>query len=108
MKRGLLNAQYPAAGVYGQVVNGLFMRTTMTTSSHAQGSRFFVRKARIQDDGQQIAEISISHDDDYAVAVFYPASSHQPERWYLNSKYQPLTGPDHNVSIRLQVICGVK
>ena len=41
----------------------------MTTSSHAQGSRFFVRKARIKDDEQQIAEISISHDDDYAVAV---------------------------------------
>lgn len=69
MKRGLFEAQYPTAGTLGQVVNGLFIRTTAVTSRHDMDSKFFLRKARIKDDDQQAAEISISHDGDYAVAV---------------------------------------
>ena len=69
MKRGLFEAQYPTAGTLGQVVNGRFIRTTALTSRHNMDSKFFLRKARIKDDDQQAAEISISHDGDYAVAV---------------------------------------
>ncbi|KAL8890434.1 MAG: hypothetical protein Q9205_001235 [Flavoplaca limonia] len=69
MKRGLFEAQYPTAGTLGQVVNGRFIRTTALTSRHDMDSKFFLRKARIKDDDQQAAEISISHDGDYAVAV---------------------------------------
>ncbi|KAL8754244.1 MAG: hypothetical protein Q9199_004488 [Rusavskia elegans] len=68
-KRGLSEAQSPGAGTLGQVVNGLFVSNTQTASRHELDSRFFLRKAKIRDEEQQIAEISISHDNEYAVAV---------------------------------------
>ncbi|KAI4250744.1 MAG: hypothetical protein L6R42_008650 [Xanthoria sp. 1 TBL-2021] len=68
-KRGLSEAQSPGAGTVGQVVNGLFVSNAQTVSRHGLDSRFFLRKAKIKDEEQQIAEISISHDNEYAVAV---------------------------------------
>ncbi|KAL8775272.1 MAG: hypothetical protein Q9209_000279 [Squamulea sp. 1 TL-2023] len=68
-KRGLFEAQAPNAGVYGQVANGRFAQNTKTVFRHDLDSRFFVRKAKIQYEDQQVAEVSISHDNDYAVAV---------------------------------------
>ena len=68
-KRGLCEAQSPETGTQGQVINGRFVKNTKTTSRHQRDSRFFLRKARIENEDRQVAEVSISHDSDYAVAV---------------------------------------
>lgn len=65
-KRGLSAAQSPDGSVLGQIVNG---HHTQPVPRHRSESPFYLRKAKIKDEDQQIAEISISHDNGYAVAV---------------------------------------
>lgn len=65
-KRGLSAAQSPDGSVLGQIVNG---HHTQTVPRHRFESPFYLRKAKIKDEDQQIAEISISHDNGYAVAI---------------------------------------
>lgn len=65
-KRGLSAAQSPDGSVLGQIVNG---HHTPPVPRHRFESPFYLRKAKIKDEDQQIAEISISHDNGYAVAV---------------------------------------
>ena len=97
IKRGLSNAQSPNAGTCGQIVNGQF--NIQTTSPHGTGGRFFIRKARVKEEDQQIAEISISHDNEYAVAVCMALAedSHSGDRprWILDDGLgEPLHEPE--------------
>ncbi|KAL8732051.1 MAG: hypothetical protein Q9166_003003 [cf. Caloplaca sp. 2 TL-2023] len=67
--RGLPEARSPDHGIYGQVMNSKFVRSSNTLFPNRLGSRFLIRRAKIEDELRQVAEISISHDEDYAVAV---------------------------------------
>ncbi|KAL8905518.1 MAG: hypothetical protein Q9207_002579 [Kuettlingeria erythrocarpa] len=59
--------------VHGTVVNGRFIENFCPPGEAAPQPQttgeFIVRRARIRDEEQQIAEISISHDGEYSVAV---------------------------------------
>ncbi|KAL8656831.1 MAG: hypothetical protein Q9226_002523 [Calogaya cf. arnoldii] len=99
IKRDLSKAQSPNAGTCGQIVNSQFVSNTQTTSPHGAGGRFFIRKARIREEDQQIAEISISHDNEYAVAVCMALAedSHSGDRprWILDDGLgEPLHEPE--------------
>ncbi|KAL8809861.1 MAG: hypothetical protein Q9200_003044 [Gallowayella weberi] len=68
-QRGIKEARSPHLGVEGMVIGGQFFKSVRIESSEEVGSMYFIRRAKIKDDERQVAEISISHDDDYAVAV---------------------------------------
>lgn len=72
-KRGLRDRHSNFTHIYGEVVNGRFVQNFLPKGEAAPqiktASKFIVRRARIKDEEQQIAEISISHDGDYSVAV---------------------------------------
>ncbi|KAL8799851.1 MAG: hypothetical protein Q9182_005600 [Xanthomendoza sp. 2 TL-2023] len=68
-QRGIKEARSPHRGVHGMVVGGQFFKREGTERSEEVGSRYFIRPAKIKDEERQVAEISISHDDNYAVAV---------------------------------------
>ncbi|KAL8933884.1 MAG: hypothetical protein Q9211_005529 [Gyalolechia sp. 1 TL-2023] len=71
--RGLLERQPRFPHVYGDVLDGQFVRMPAPTTHNMlpaeMGRKFWVRGPRIKDEERQIAEINISHDHDYAVAV---------------------------------------
>ncbi|KAL9015312.1 MAG: hypothetical protein Q9173_000110 [Seirophora scorigena] len=72
--RGLSNRQSSQGFIDGEVVNGRFVANSRPEgnpvySTQNGGRKFFTRRAKIREEDQQIAEISISHDGDYAVAV---------------------------------------
>lgn len=70
--RGLLERQSRFPHVYGEVNGGQFVRRSEPNKHDmltAETGKFWVRGLRIKDDERQIAEINISHDHDYAVAV---------------------------------------
>ena len=50
--------------VYGTIHNNSFQETIPS-----DGKKFLVRRLKIKADERQVAEVSISHDGDYAVAV---------------------------------------
>ena len=71
--RGLFMGRSRFWGIYGDIINGQFSPTPCSSiqdvSTAQKGRRFLLRRLKIEDDQQQIAEISISHDHDNAVAV---------------------------------------
>ncbi|KAI4094673.1 MAG: hypothetical protein LQ348_006936 [Seirophora lacunosa] len=72
--RGLSNRQPSRGFIHGEIVNGRFVANPRSEGSPVSsiqnaGRKFFTRRAKIREEDQQIAEISISHDGDYAVAV---------------------------------------
>ncbi|KAL8759295.1 MAG: hypothetical protein Q9184_003658 [Pyrenodesmia sp. 2 TL-2023] len=72
-KRGLREGQSNFTHIYGEVVNGRFLQDFLPKGEAAPriktADKFIVRRARIKEEEQQIAEISISHDGDYSAAV---------------------------------------
>ncbi|KAL8927487.1 MAG: hypothetical protein Q9208_002292 [Pyrenodesmia sp. 3 TL-2023] len=72
-KRGLRGGHSKFTHIYGEVVDGRFVQDSLPKGDAAPrnttASKFIVKRARIKDEEQQIAEISISHDGDYSVAV---------------------------------------
>ncbi|KAI4169866.1 MAG: hypothetical protein LQ343_005415 [Gyalolechia ehrenbergii] len=71
--RGLLERQSCFPHVYGDVFGGQFVRMPEPSNHNVltaeTGRKFWVRGPRTKDEERQIAEISISHDHGYAVAV---------------------------------------
>lgn len=49
---------------YGGILNGTFVET-----KDPNAERFFIRRAKIADEDRQLADVSISHDGKYAMAV---------------------------------------
>ena len=49
---------------YGEIWNGEFVETR-----NREAKKFFTRRARIEEQDRQLAEVSISHDGEYAMAV---------------------------------------
>ncbi|KAL8677689.1 MAG: hypothetical protein Q9186_005902 [Xanthomendoza sp. 1 TL-2023] len=68
-QRGIKEATSTSYGSPGMVISGQFFRSERLEPSAKAGSRYFMRRAKIKDEERQVAEISISHDNDYAVAV---------------------------------------
>ncbi|KAL8940562.1 MAG: hypothetical protein Q9216_002750 [Gyalolechia sp. 2 TL-2023] len=71
--RGLLETQSRFSYVYGDVAGSQFVKMAEPNNDNVltaeSGRKLWVRGLRAQDEEQQIAEINISHDHDYAVAV---------------------------------------
>ncbi|KAL8829728.1 MAG: hypothetical protein Q9170_006048 [Blastenia crenularia] len=71
--RGLYEATTRFPHIYGDVIGGHFFTIPVsddqTKPSKPAGRTFWVRRNRIPEEDQQIAEISISHDNSHAVAV---------------------------------------
>lgn len=61
------------SNVHGNIANGRFVQHFLPLGEAAPQTQtvreFIVRRARIREEEQQIAEISISHDGEYSVAV---------------------------------------
>ncbi|KAL9586419.1 MAG: hypothetical protein Q9212_000934 [Teloschistes hypoglaucus] len=69
-KRGLSSSTSPEYTVWGNIEDGQFVQkpASATQDSHP-AHRLQSRRARMTDREQQIAEVSISHEAEYAVAV---------------------------------------
>ncbi|KAL8967383.1 MAG: hypothetical protein Q9197_005458 [Variospora fuerteventurae] len=72
--RGLSSRLSSRGFIDGEIVNGRFIanpgpRGNPLSPTQSTQRRFFVRRAKVSEEDQQIAEISISHDGDYAAAV---------------------------------------
>lgn len=98
-KRGLHEAQSPNLGVYGSVTGGQFFKSPKTDPPHQLGSRFFTRRAKIKEEERQVAEISITHEKEYAVAVCMalderPKTEHSIEYIVDDGSGEPLHEPD--------------
>lgn len=66
-KRGLCKSQSRFGNIYGIVDHGRFVVDEQPETPTSR--KYFVRRTRVKDEEQQVAEISISHDGAYAVAV---------------------------------------
>ena len=72
--RGLRTVAIPRAeGVeevpYSEHCRGVIMNGEFVETKSGEAARFFKRRARIADEDRQLADVSISHDGKYAVAV---------------------------------------
>ncbi|KAI4133221.1 MAG: hypothetical protein LQ338_000279 [Usnochroma carphineum] len=71
--RGLFGKQSRFGNYYGSFVEGQIVGDYQPNGGSPPGNppkpKYFVRETRIKDEEQQIAELSISHDGEYAVAV---------------------------------------
>jgi len=54
----------PSQHYYGELLGGKFIESKERTAR-----KFFKRRARIADEDRQLADLSISHDGEYAIAV---------------------------------------
>lgn len=80
-KRGLSSSTSPEYTVRGNIEDGQFVQKPESTTQDNQPShRLQSRRARIMDREQQIAEVSISHEAEYAVAVCMALDDPTPPR----------------------------
>ena len=73
----------------GQCLYGAFRHGDFTETEPSSGQRFLTRRRRVKAEERQMAEVSISHDGDYAVAVCM-ASDEPPKR----TEEQPIVFDD--------------
>ncbi|KAL8642554.1 MAG: hypothetical protein Q9228_000780 [Teloschistes exilis] len=80
-KRGLSSSISPEYTVWGNIEDGHFVqKPESATQDNHPAHRLQSRRARMTDKEQQIAEISISHEAEYAVAVCMALDDPTPPR----------------------------
>lgn len=69
-QRGLSFSTSPEYAVWGNIDHGQFVQTPESaTQDNYSPHRLISRRAKMTDEEQQVAEVSISHEAEYAVAV---------------------------------------